>query len=65
MINVASNSVPNTPIFVPANPRRLLVLVPGHPWPDSSRIDEQLWEYAAMTIRQWQQVARQHGKLFS
>lgn len=48
------------PGYVPPDPSRLLVLVPGQPWPDGSRTDDELTEYARSTVRRWQPFAERH-----
>lgn len=57
------DAVTSPPIFVPPDPVRLLLLVPGHPWPDGSRTDEQLREYAAAMVEQWRPFAARHAAL--
>lgn len=61
MTVVAYESVMNAPMFVPAGPGRLLVLVPGHPWPDGSRTDEQLRQHAAAAVWRWRRFALRYA----
>lgn len=51
----------DVPAYLPPDPRRLLVLAPGHPWPDGSRTDDQLREYAHSALLRWQGFADRHG----
>ena len=46
--------------FVPSSPIRVLVLAHGYPWPDDSRSDDELAEYARAAVRRWQPFASAH-----
>jgi pimeloyl-ACP methyl ester carboxylesterase len=46
--------------FIPADPVRVLVLAHGFPWPDDSRSDSDLIEYARSAVRRWAAFARTH-----
>jgi pimeloyl-ACP methyl ester carboxylesterase len=46
--------------FVPSNPVRVLVLAHGYPWPDGSRSDGELIEYAQAAVERWAAFAERH-----
>jgi pimeloyl-ACP methyl ester carboxylesterase len=46
--------------FIPAHPDRVLVLAHGYPWPDDSRLDSDLIEYARAAVRRWAAFAETH-----
>jgi pimeloyl-ACP methyl ester carboxylesterase len=46
--------------FIPGNPDRVLVLAHGYPWPDDSRPDSDLIEYARAAVRRWAAFAGTH-----
>lgn len=46
--------------FIPANPDRVLVLAHGYPWPDGSRLDNDLLAYAQAAVRRWAAFAETH-----
>lgn len=46
--------------YVPAHPARILVLAHGYPWPDGSRTDGDLIEYAWTAVRRWRAFAELH-----
>lgn len=46
--------------FVPRNPRRVLVLAHGYPWPDDSRSDGDLIAYARGIMLCWRNFAERH-----
>jgi pimeloyl-ACP methyl ester carboxylesterase len=43
--------------FVPAGPVRVLVLAHGFPWPDDSRSEDELAEYARAAVKRWRAFA--------
>jgi pimeloyl-ACP methyl ester carboxylesterase len=49
--------------FVPDDPLRALVLAHGYPWPDGSRSDRDLVEYARAAVRRWTAFAEAHHTL--
>jgi pimeloyl-ACP methyl ester carboxylesterase len=46
--------------FIPAEPVRVLVLAHGFPWPDDSRSDSDLIEYARSAVQRWAAFAQTH-----
>jgi pimeloyl-ACP methyl ester carboxylesterase len=46
--------------FIPGSPDRVLVLVHGYPWPDDSRPDSDLIEYARAAVSRWAAFAETH-----
>jgi hypothetical protein len=46
--------------FIPDNPDRVLVLAHGYPWPDDSRLDSDLTQYARAAVRRWAAFAEAH-----
>lgn len=46
--------------FIPADPDRVLVLAHGYPWPDDSRLDSDLIEYARAAVERWAAFAETH-----
>jgi hypothetical protein len=60
---VTDDGLEDAAMFVPPDPRRLLMLAPGHPWPDGSRTDEDLRTYARWTVRRWQPFGVQHAAI--
>jgi pimeloyl-ACP methyl ester carboxylesterase len=46
--------------LVPSNPVRVLVLAHGYPWPDGSRSDGELIEYAQAAVERWAAFAERH-----
>lgn len=46
--------------FVPSNPARVLVLAHGFPWPDGSKSDDDLAEYARAAVARWTAFAEAH-----
>jgi hypothetical protein len=54
---------PDFASFVPDAPKRVLVLAHGYPWPDNSRSDAQLLDYASARVDAWQDFASRHGAI--
>lgn len=50
LLSSGSSSVAS---FIPRNPVRVLVLAHGFPWPDGSRSDNDLIEYARAAVERW------------
>ena len=46
--------------FIPGNPDRVLVLAHGYPWPDDSRLDSDLIQYARAAVSRWAAFAEAH-----
>ena len=46
--------------FIPGSPVRVLVLAHGFPWPDDSKSDNELVEYARAAVRRWRAFAEKH-----
>jgi pimeloyl-ACP methyl ester carboxylesterase len=46
--------------FIPRNPVRVLVLAHGFPWPDGSKSDNDLIEYARAAVERWSAFAEAH-----
>src|SRR5580658_8261934 len=56
----ASSGSGSAASFIPGNPDRVLVLAHGYPWPDDSRLDSDLMEYARAAVRRWAAFAETH-----
>ncbi len=56
---VASTTIPmgSFAYYVPTNPRDVIILVHGYPWPDNSRSIVQLIEHAESYVERWQPFA--------
>jgi len=51
------------PYFVPKNPRRVVVLAHGYPWPDGWMFGPFLLAYAKSAARRWQQFAESNAAI--
>jgi Alpha/beta hydrolase family len=51
------------PYFVPNDPRRLVILAHGYPWPDRWLFDPFLLAYAQNAVRRWMSFARANAAI--
>ena len=47
--------------YIPPQPKKILVLIHGYPWPDNSRSEKQLTRTITLYIQQWKPFAEKHN----